>query len=154
MQLRYGGGFYANMELIDLSTPVNVRFDTEDVLHLLKEKIGHCAIKSIDKFVLPNLKELTGGDVAKNILGGFCGALCGENTENGIKIKEVVLRCDKVSSNFTANLEWIDSFLSCYNLDTVNVRNLMFNLNVIYIFTDISHKVWEQGIYEISQEVV
>lgn len=122
LQLLYGGGFCADMKLIDLSTPDNVRFDMRDVLRLLKEKMGHSAINSVEKFVLPNVKQLTTGDMVKNLLGDFCGAFCGEN----VKIKEVVLRCDEVSSEFMAgDLEWVDSFLSCYNLDRTTVSNFV-----------------------------
>ena len=115
LQLHHGGGFYANMKLIDLSTPANVRFDIQCVLDLLKKKMRHSTINSVEIFVLPNVKELTGGDMVKNMLGDFCG-------EN-IKIKEVVLKSDEVSSGFTAgDLEWVKGFLSHYNLDKVTVR--------------------------------
>ena len=122
LQLLYGGGFCADMNLIDLSTPENVRLDIQDVLSLFKEKMRHSTINSVEKFVLPNVKQLTTGDMVENLLGDFCGAFCGEN----ITIKEVVLRCDEISSEFIAgDLKWVDRFLSHYNLDKVTVRNFM-----------------------------
>ena len=122
LQLLYGGGFCADMKLIDLSTPENVRFDIQGVLSHFKEKMRHSAINSVEKFVLPNVKQFTTGDIVENLLGDFCGAFCGEN----ITIKEVVLRCDEIPSEFTAgDLKWVDRFLSHYNLDKVTVRNFM-----------------------------
>lgn len=124
-QFLYGGGFCTEMDSIDLSTPANVRLDIQAVLGLLKEKMNHCTINSVGKFVLPNVKELTTGDNVKNMLGDFCGTLCG-NGERSIKIKEVVIKCDEISNDFTAgDLEWVEDFLSCYSLDRVTVRNFL-----------------------------
>ena len=124
LQLLNGGGFCVDMKLIDLSTPANVRLDIQDVLNLLKEKfeeMSHCTLNSIEKLVLPNVKELTAGDIVKKILKEFCLVLCGENGE----IKELVLRSDEISNEFTAgDLGWIEDFLSSYNLDTVTVSIL------------------------------
>ena len=118
IQLLNGGGFCADMKLIDLSTPANVRLDTRDVLNLLKEKKR---LNSIKKLVLPNVKELTAGDMVKNVLKDFCGVLCGENG----KIKELVLRSDEISNEFTAgDLGWVKDFLSSYDMDTVTVSIL------------------------------
>ena len=136
LQLLYGGGFCSDMKLIDLSTPENVRFDSEEVsrvLKLLKEKMRHSTINSVEKFILPNVKQLTTGDMVKNLLGDFCGAFCGEETK--VNITEVVLRCDEVSSEFIADdLKWVDSFLSRYNLDRTTVRNFT-SFNFYYIIT-------------------
>ena len=121
LQLMHGGGFCTDMKQIDLSTPANVRFDIQDVLDLFKDKMSHCTLNSIEKLLLPNVKELTTGDMVKDMLEGFCRILCGENG----KIKELVLRSDKISNEFTAgDLEWVTSFLSSYNLDRVTVSVL------------------------------
>ena len=120
-QLEHCGGFCAEMKLIDLSTPENVRFDIEEVLELLKHKISDrvIPINSVETFVLPNVKKLTSGEAVKNMLGDYCGAFCGENTT----IKEVVLRCDEISDDFVAgDLEWVKGFFSCYSMDRVIVR--------------------------------
>ena len=117
----HGGGFCTDMKQIDLSTPANVRFNIQDVLDLFKDKMSHCTLNSIEKLLLPNVKELTTGDMVKDMLEGFCRILCGENG----KIKELVLRSDKISNEFTAgDLEWVTSFLSSYNLDRVTVSVL------------------------------
>ena len=127
LQLLYGGAFCTNMELIDLSTPAHIRFDVQDVLDLLKDKredkMHRCTytLNSINKLVLPNVKELTSGDMVKKILEDFCGVLCGENG----KIRELVLRSDEISNEFTTgDLGWVEDFLSSYNLDTVTVSIL------------------------------
>ena len=119
LQLEHGGGFCTDvMKLIDLSTPDNVRFDIPDVLYLLTDKMKGSTISSVKKLVLPNVKELTAGDRVKELLGNFCGILCGENG----KISEVVLKSDEISSTFTAgNLEWVKGFYSQYKVDKITV---------------------------------
>ena len=122
LQLEHGGGFCTSMKLIDLSTPDQVRFCTDDVLSLLKEKMSHCTISSVKKFVLPNVKKLGSGKMVEELLGDFCGAICGCN--KNAEINEVVLRCDEVSSEFIAgDLKWVDSFFSLYRVDRVTVSN-------------------------------
>ena len=119
LQLEHGGGFCTDvMKLIDLSTPDNIRFDIRDVLGLMKDKMKDSTISSIERLVLPNMKELTAGDTVREILGDFCGILCGENG----KISEVVLKSDEIPSTFTAgNLEWVKGFCSHYKVDKITV---------------------------------
>lgn len=72
-QLRFAGGFGAQMELIDLDTPKNVRLNVERVLNLLRIKPP--VTESVDSFVIPNVGILESSDQIKNVVEKFCNAL-------------------------------------------------------------------------------
>lgn len=118
LQLMYGGEFCENMKLIDLSTPAHVRLDSSEVLGLLEKKITNnkFPMKCIERLVLPNVKELTSGDMVKEEIEKFCRALGGKGT-TAVKVKEVIMKCDEVSSKFiTGDLKWIGRFFLNSNL--------------------------------------
>ena len=123
LHLMCGGEFCANMKTIDLSTPAHVRLDSSEVLRLLGNKImnNKSAIEQVGKFVLPNVKEITSGDMVKVMIEKFCRALCGKGTTI-VWIREIIIQCDEVSSKFVpGNLRWIETFRSCNKLNVITV---------------------------------
>ena len=93
LQLMSGGEFCANMKAIDFSTPAHVKLDSSEVLGLLKNKTtsNKFAIQKVGKFVLPNVKEITSGDMVKIMIEKFCRALCGKGTTM-VRIDEVIIQ--------------------------------------------------------------
>lgn len=137
LQLMHGGEFCENMKVIDLSTPAHVRPDVTEVLSLLEVKIStnKYAMKHVHKLVLPDVRELASGDMVKEVIENYCRVLRSERTAM-VKIAEVVIRCDKVSNNFTAgNLRWIEGFHTCNKLGAITVSSYIITCySVFYIF--------------------
>ena len=132
-RLMHGGEFRAVMEEIDLSTPPHVRFDVSALLPLLEKKITNnkWPIKQIGTFVLPNIEEVTSGDVIKEMIESYCRAVGGKGTT---VIKQLIIKCDKVSSNFVAgNLSWIKGFRACNNLDVIMVNSVVVVIIIILL---------------------
>ena len=121
LQLKYGGGFCAEMERFDLSTPPHVRLDMDKVLSFLSHKTNTSAVKKLEKFVLPNIEILESGDVVMKLLGDYCGALGGTVTVT--TIDELLLHCDQISDNFVAgDLHRIKTLCNLHQISRISVH--------------------------------
>ena len=132
LQLMHGGEFSTNMKEIDLSTPSHIRLNASEVLPLLEKKMmnNKFTVEQIKKFVLPNIEEVTSGDMIKEMIESYCRAVGGKGTP---VIKHLIIKCDEVSSNFAAGkLKWINGFRACNNLDVITVSYALEESNHCY----------------------
>jgi len=73
-QLKFCGGFCHEMKELDFSTPANVRIRSTkltEVRVMLKKKTSISVIKSVEKFILPNIEVLKSRSMVKKVLSSF-----------------------------------------------------------------------------------
>ena len=121
-QLKFAGGFCADMKVIDLDTPSNIRLNFEKLLKFLNgEPRIKSPITSIDRFVIPNMGVLRSTDQVKKLVENFLNAL--GSSDRPVMVATLILPCDEVFTQFhKGDLDWISQFNDDHGVKKIEIK--------------------------------